>query len=392
MVLSFFRKPEKMPERAAVRPDGARVQPVRENETAHATANSTQQAPVEEELDSTFYSGGSYGIEIQEETNVYSDMAEHAAMSFAAGQDDMARSTLQSMVKGNNDPAALRLWAMLFDLLRLQGDHDAFNTLCLEFAQTCELSPPSWGETQNKTQEAAEENDHEHVMIQGTLVGDAPLFNDLLQAMSQGETRHLNFGRLASLDGEAAAKLAKLLNQARKRKLAWELEGAEGLTTRLVKRTLAGQRQNEPLWLLLLELYQYLGKESEFEEKALDYAITFEVSPPAWEQAHSPIPKVKTTSAPNASRIAKPPPPVLQGEILEGKLDAVKALLKPGQECSVDFSLVSRMDFVSATSLSNLIRTSGCSAVTLYHPNRLVAEILRMAGTDRVAKVELSKY
>lgn len=387
MVLSFFKKPEKMPERTAVRPDGVRVQAtLKEDEKPHAPSDASKKAAAEDFDISTFYAGGSYGIEVQEETDVYLEMAEHAAMSYATGQNDVARNSLQSLVKGNSDPAALKLWAMLFDLLRLTGDRDAFNTLGLEFARTCELSPPSWGMgAEDASEEKAAAADSEDLILQGALVGDSPIFNDLLQAMSQGKTRSLNFGRLAGLDNEAAAKLAKLLNQVRRRNLAWELEGAEGLAARLVKRTNAGQRQNEPLWLLLLEIYLYLGKEAEFEEKALDYAITFEVSPPTWDRP-------KTSGAPK-TKAAKPvkPPPTLQGELLEGKIDAVKALLNPKAECTLDFSRITRVDLPSATALGQAFQTSGCNSVTLYHPNRMVAEILRIAGVDRLARIELSK-
>jgi ABC-type transporter Mla MlaB component len=388
MVLGFFKKPEKMPERTAVRPDGARVSPVREAEAKPKPAPAAHQ-PFD--LDDTFYSGGSYGIEIQEESDIYADMAEHAAMSYAAGQDSVARGTLQSIVKGNSDPAALKLWAMLFDLLRLMGERDAFNMLGLEFAQTCELSPPSWGMPDSKGADAqnAEEGDPGCVMVQGALVGDDPLFTKLLEAMSSGEVCQINFGRLAGLDGEAAAKLAKLLNQARRRKLGWTLEGAEGLSTRLGKRTVAGMRKNESLWVLLLELYQYLGKAAEFEEKSLDYAITFEVSPPSWEGVGVAPPAKRV--APLRQEKPKPAESLLSGELLGGELSAIKALLKPGAECRLDFSQITRVDFDSAVALKSLIAASRAS-VLIFHPNRMVAEILRMAGVDQVAKVELSKH
>jgi len=36
-------------------------------------------------------------------------------------------------------------------------------------------------------------------------------------------------------------------------------------------------------WLMLLDLYQHLGMRAEFEEAAVNYAVTFEISPPSWE-------------------------------------------------------------------------------------------------------------
>ena len=51
------------------------------------------------------------------------------------------------------------------------------------------------------------------------------------------------------------------------------------------------------VWLLLLDLYQMLGLQNEFEEAAVDYAVTYEVSPPSWETP-PPRPKPLETSQP----------------------------------------------------------------------------------------------
>ncbi len=40
-------------------------------------------------------------------------------------------------------------------------------------------------------------------------------------------------------------------------------------------------------WLMLLELYQSLGKRTEFENLAIDYAVRFETSAPAWSDAQA---------------------------------------------------------------------------------------------------------
>jgi ABC-type transporter Mla MlaB component len=406
MVLSsFFKKAEKMPERVAVRPDGSFVPPpeqVRE-EAKNAPAPATEiQQDDDFSVVSTFYSGGSYGVEIDEGADALTEIAELAAMSYANGQISVARTTLESMVRGNNDPGAIRLWNMLFDLLRIQGDRPAFDALGLEFANVCELSPPSWNTGVEKRQQQGEspqdEADASRVMLQGTLVGDDPLFNGLLLAMSKGEARALDFGRLVGLDGEAAAKLAKVLTQVRRRGIPWELVGATGLAKRLGNRTIAGQRQDEPLWLLVLELYQFLNMEAEFEEKALNYAITFEVSPPSWEPFR---PKAAKPAKPVAKPAEKKPATAvisLEGEICQGDQGAphpaiqnVKASLQPGKECRLDFSGVTRIDFGSAANLLGIISSASGSQIVIHHPNRLVAELLRMAGVDKAARIVLAR-
>jgi ABC-type transporter Mla MlaB component len=407
MVLSFFKKSEKMPERTAVRPGAQSLSP--EEGVASGLGATATATDLNSSIVSTLYAGGDIEVSEGEDGDVFAEMAEHVAISYASRQDAAARATLESLIKGNREPSALKLWGMLFDLLRLQGDRKAFDALGMEFAKVCELSPPSWNmEVEGGQKDAAQAGEAEtgYVVLQGALVGDNPLFDDLLQAMSQGQARSLDFGRLVGLDGEAAAKLAKVLNQVRRRGLAWDLVGAAGFAARLGKRAVAGQRQDEPLWLLLLALYQFLGMEAEFEEKALDYAITFEVSPPSWETLKTPPVKTATAgAAEQASQAEKArhareknipgkfgEMAVLEGEIIQSDFKAVKQYLKPGQECYLDFSRVTRLDFASAGALLGLIKSSGCSQVVIYHPNRLVAELMRVAGIDQAARIELSKH
>ena len=64
-------------------------------------------------------------------------------------------------------------------------------------------------------------------------------------------------------------------------------------------------------WLMLLELYQSLNKRTEFEHLAIDFAVRFETSAPAWseEQARKPV--------------APPTPPAARAAIVfKGALDA----------------------------------------------------------------------
>lgn len=336
--------------------------------------------------------GGGYGIEIHEESDPFAEIAEHVAILYANGQADAARTTLESTILGNNEPGAVKLWAMLFDLLRIKGERAAFDTLGLEFAGVCELSPPSW-ELEPTAIKVASRSVAGSVGLQGVMAGDDPIFATLATALAEGQVKSLDFSRLAGLDTEASAKLANLLHQARRRGLGWELAGEEGLASRLANRTIAGQAQEEPLWLLLLELYQYLGWEAQFEEKAVDYAVTFEVSPPSWETLkpanRKPGKPVVVAEVPEA---AVETLCALEGEILQGNLKDLTQCLKQGEECRLDFTRVTRLDFVSAGALANLLKTAGTGPVVIYHPNRLVAELMRVMGIDQVARVEISKH
>jgi anti-anti-sigma regulatory factor len=390
MVFSFFKSKKdtsgKMPELVIARPM-----------TTPAPPNG---APAEAKEDAGWDTvtrpNGDYGIEVLEESDPYAEIAEHVAILFANGQYDAARSTLESVIQNNSDPGAFKLWGMLFDLLRIRGEQAAFDALCLNFARVCELSPPSWS-LEPETRSNDSDTRHQAsgiVVLQGVISDDTAVFDNLLQALSKGEARTLDMRRLASLSSEASAKLARVLQQARRRDLAWGLLAAEILTQRLAERTVTGQAQNEAQWLLMLELFQFLGWEEQFEDKAVDYAVTFEVSPPAWEPPKTApaIQEEDSDAPPPEKALTTPMTTVLEGEILQGKLGDVENLLIPGEECKLDFSRVKRLDFVSAGALAVLLKNAKTGPVIISHANRLVAELLRVMGIDQIARVELSRH
>src|SRR5690606_16824444 len=52
-----------------------------------------------------------------------------------------------------------------------------------------------------------------------------------------------------------------------------------------------------PAWLMRFDLYQQVGRKSEFEEEALHFVVKFERSPPAWND----LPGVSTANRPGGS-------------------------------------------------------------------------------------------
>ena len=183
---------------------------------------------------------------------------------------------------------------------RCWDDRPAFEKLGLEFAQSCETSPPTWREAAPVS--VATVSNEPTVVLQGVLTGgDAPDFVKLRQALARKQAFHIDFGKLASCDDEAAGVLSELLHGARQHKLGITLDGADGFLGRLEKRLVVGLPEHLAAWLLVLELYQSLDCQQQFEDKAVDYAITFEVSPPSWETIAG-----TQEGAAQAGRVAQP--------------------------------------------------------------------------------------
>ncbi|MDR2638031.1 MAG: STAS domain-containing protein [Zoogloeaceae bacterium] len=334
---------------------------------------------------------GGYGIEILEESDPYVEIAEHAAITYANGQTAAARAMLEGAVRDNSDPNAIRLWHMLFDLLRVTGEQTAFDALGMEFARVCELSPPSWSVgSARESRAAAPTAAKGTVSLQGVLSGNPDVFADLRQALVKKEPRRLDMGRLAGLDAEASTHLAEILGQARRHDLAWGISHARAQAERLLKRA-SPKKQDIGIWQLLFEMYQFLGEEDIFEDKAVEYAVTFELSPPSWEPPRTPPAIADTESDAAEEETAGGEIPQLEGDLLQGNLEAVEHLLTPGKEVSLDFSRIRRVDFISAGMLVNILQNEG-GKVTVRHPNWLVAELFRVMGIDQVAHVEMSRH
>ena len=103
-------------------------------------------------------------------------------------------------------------------------------------------------------------------------------------------------------------------------------------------------RDNET-WLMLLELFQSLGKRNEFENLAIDYAVKFETSAPAWsdEQTHKPATK-KAEPAQRAAIVFKG---ALDARIIP-QLEKLKALASHNHVLYLEFDQVTSVDAAGA--------------------------------------------
>ena len=422
MVFSLFKKsPQKMPERPAAkpRPQGGEATasreaatPVAEPREARTAAEAPLQVPAQApgasesappkdlpDLDFTtpsafdreFTESAVMAIEVEHDVDPVQVNIEQAAVLFANGQDSAARSILEYAARSSTGAEAERLWRMLLDLMQVLGDRAGFDKLGLEFVQTCETSPPAWRE--HAPVPVAAQVDESAVVLQGVLTGnDAPGLSKFGEALEAKQPLHVDFGRVAGCDDEAAGALCKLLQRARKQKIALALDGAEGLLGRLENRLTVGEQTHREAWLLVLELYQSLDMLQQFEDKAVDYAITFEVSPPSWEPLAA-----KKVVPPKPAALANPVVAeevhYLTGEIKNSRFDDVAAYLELHDQPIIDMSRLKRLDFFSAGILRNLLEPCKRAGkeVVLRHPHHLVAELLGIIGVTELARVIVAK-
>jgi ABC-type transporter Mla MlaB component len=183
------------------------------------------------------------------------------------------------------------------------------------------------------------------------------------------------------------------LQQARKAKRDVELLGRDTLGTLVEASVESGRAADKECWLLLLELCQLQGQYEAFEEVAINYAVTFEVSPPSWEvnrvAAPEPVLQMARSSGSSDSLDAY----VMHGDIKASRFGDLPAHAEVHDPVLIECAQLTRMDFISAGALLNVlttIRRSG-KQIVFRHPNHLVAELFGIVGLKAVATIVMAK-
>lgn len=345
-------------------------------------------------LDFTGFSLGdleSGGIELDNESDPLEAVVEQAAVLYANGQEGVAKATLEDAVgRYRSGPTAIRLWMMLFDFYQLHGDKAAFENLELDFARIFERSPPAWCDT--KKAEAVVAGGTPTTLFKGAMEGsNHAAFGILADALEKNQKQRLDLSKVQQLDDAGAERFLKLLQQSAKRKQVLELAGIEALEGLLAAAAVTGKAENPQCWLLQLELLQRAGRQEQFEERAVDYAVTFEVSPPSWDPARVQATPVAAAQCPDCTDGSEGDEAYrLSGELKNARFNDLKDFAESRDPVVLDFTAVVRIDFVSAGALVNMLTPckSAGKAVIIRNTNRLVFELLAVVGVNAVARIE----
>lgn len=341
---------------------------------------------------------GTPNIELSMTAPQLDPFVEEAAMLFASDQAAAARVALEQAVNGSaamkGSEGSEQAWDMLFELYQLSGKREAFETLALAYAARFEKSPPTWGESRSEVRDPALATGGRAFMALTSVLNakSDEVLKQLLKMAAGNQWVRLDLSRLADADNGGCALLVSALKKLRKEKRECVLNGSDHLAAILKRKIVPGERENEAVWLLLLELYQRLYRQEPFEETALQYAITFEVSPPSWE-----APREKPLSAPVAPVQAATGIPSLSGEIVGAGASAFAEILAAAErqdEVVIDASRLQRMDFVSAGMLLNALlalQTAG-KRVRISSVSHLVAALFAVIGIGEIATLETRKY
>jgi len=316
-----------------------------------------------------------------------------AATMYAAGRELDAMRRLESAIKTGEDlgDAAVRAWGGLFELLQVLGRRPAFDALALTFARRFEKSPPAWSPVVDGPHMASESSGgRAHVSLTGVL--DSGIGEVLKQTMKLAATNtmvRLDLAKLVDADNDGATLLMRTMAALKRAKKEIVFGSPEHLAQILAAKVVPGERRNEAMWLLLLELYQQAFRQEAFEEAAVNYAVTFEVSPPSWE----PLPV--RSSAP--SKASSAPESKTEGFALCGQMlgasaadfAPLRALLAGSDAFDIDARNLVRIDAGSAGQLLDVLAAVKAAGTKLriVGLSTLVAAYLETLGFADVAEL-----
>ena len=359
---------------------------------------------------------------------------EEAAIRFANGDDAGAEAGLLAALQADlvHQDSAERWAAALFDLYRSTGQQASFDRIAIDYAQRFGRSAPAWFSTPDLLGRRVAAFSSVLVkpsMPRGHAVWASPPALDLPAVValrgclsSAVEPWRMDWRELAAIAPDAGKALADLVAAWCLKPVKLTFTGADVLDKLLRQYTPQGEKQVDLFWWQLrLDVFRILRMQDEFELAALDYCVTYEVSPPPWQDARCDYVREHDTLvlslAPGDGLAdeARPSPldaldqpanfdfgssmlPAaeveLMGDVLGDAvevLDRLQAGLQGADRLVISCARLIRVDFSAAGSILNWVavrESEGCQ-VQFREVSRLVAAFFNVIGINEHARVVL---
>lgn len=357
---------------------------------------------------------------------------EEAAILFANGDVDGAEAGLLEVLS----PTDLRSqhiesWMALFDLYRASDQQEKFESAALEFVERFERSAPQWFSIPamvkqlTKTDTRSLGNGPSADWVCPSVVGIQTVAT-LRAALDKFPMPwRLDWRNLKLIEAAALVSLSKIFATWAQQNVQLHFFGNEQLQNVLQAATVSGDDGVDAgWWLLRLDALRVTCQPEEFESVAIDYCVTYEVSPPSWITAvcrYKPlsdeafkldntafIQDVYSDSIPNsvvsvndgdtqmsglASQLSRLVSVELSGQILGDAIavfDALECQMMGIEVMEISCAKLIRVDFAAAGTLLNWVTTKVLEnrRVKFTEVNRLVAVFFKVIGISEHAEVE----
>ncbi|HJV63407.1 MAG TPA: hypothetical protein VJ743_20830 [Albitalea sp.] len=350
---------------------------------------------------------------------------DEAVIAFANADFENCEQALASLTApGGARAQHAETWLVLFDLYRAIGQQAKFESLALDYAQQFGWSAPQWFSMPKLVADAARAEDRpKAARIPGQVGWVCPEIVDSdAVAKLRSQTLQMplpwvfDWGGLRSIDPEACARMSELFRTWIPQKLDMRWLNGEQLFTVLSDAAPTGVRDADPAyWQLRLDALRLANRPDQFDEAAIDYCVTYEVSPPSWEPAQCHVRVSGTeqsTASPPLSVVSEVSTSFVESQLtddpnlvqmasveLSGQLvgDIGATMKKMNAELghsaivNVSCAKLIRVDFIAAGDLLNwvLARRSENRQVNFVDAQRLVALFFGAMGITEHATVKV---
>jgi ABC-type transporter Mla MlaB component len=315
---------------------------------------------------------------------------------------------------------------VLFDLYRATGQQHKFESLSLEFANRFDRSSPQWYSLPRRVADAAADERPDTRGVKGDIGWVSPA---VLDVEAVGRLRSstlqlplpwvLDWSALESVDAEAASQLHLLFRQWAPQPIDMRWIDADRLLQALQDAAPTGVRDADPaFWMVRLEALRLSNRPDQFDETAIDYCVTYEVSPPSWERARCQVRganATNSTTTPTMSIVSEVHSSFLESGLLDdshagqematvelsgqlsgdigGILQQLDRKLGAATLVQVSCARLIRVDFIAAGDLLNwvLAKQSENRSITFQDAHRLVALFFGAMGINEHARVQVPR-
>jgi hypothetical protein len=368
--------------------------------------------------------GHPFAVEVSEV--VHDPELDEAVIAFANADFTQCEQALASLTSpGGARAQHAETWLVLFDLYRATGQQPKFENLALEYAQQFGWSAPQWFSLPRLVAEAAaEERPKGTSPIPGEVGWVCPEVLDTdAVARLRAQTLQMplpwvfDWAALQRIDAEAATQLSELFRHWAEEPLEMRWLAGDNFFVVLQDAAPTGVRDADPaLWTARLDALRLANRPDQFDEAAIDYCVTYEVSPPSWERAKCHVRisgSGQSTHAPALSQVSEVSTGFLESSLTEDPTGAVKVAsvelsgqlvgdigptlarldsqLTTAPMVNVSCTRLIRVDFIAAGDLLNwvLAKRSENRTVSFIEAHRLVALFFGAMGINEHAKVRV---
>ena len=375
--------------------------------------------------------GSPFAVEVSEV--MHDPDLDEAVIAFANADFGQCEEALQRLT----GPSGARsqhaeTWLVLFDLYRATGQQQRFESLALDYAQQFGWSAPQW---YSLPKLVADKLNDEPVLPR-SVGGPSVMGGDVgwvcpelldIEAVARLRSQTLqmplpwvfDWSALRIIDPEAAMQLSTIFRLWSGQQLEMRWQAGDRLFQVLAESAPTGVRDADPaFWLTRLDALRLANRADQFDEAAIDYCVTYEVSPPSWEPTRctvhiggsamstrnppmSMISDVSTSFyesglADDAAAGVEVAHVELSGQLI-GDISATLGKLQGevglSPVVSVSCARLIRVDFIAAGDLLNwvLARRGESRAVQFVDAHRLLALFFGAMGINEHAKVQVRK-